>query len=159
MRHDHIDTPGIKLPAPVYYLAALAISLMAKALYRSTLLPSAFAGWRRLTSVKLIVAGLALAGWSVRTMQRHGTSVRPDQPALALVEDGPFRYSRNPIYLGMTLGYTGITLLLNNLWGIVLLPVLLTFVRRGVIEPEERYLTARFGEQCVDYTRRVRRWF
>lgn len=159
MSHESSDTANIVLPAPAFYLGALALSVVAKLLFRSALLPSALASWRRLSGVKLLIGGLALIGWSARTMQQQGTSVLPERPTTTLVEDGPFRYSRNPIYLGMTLSYTGVTLLLNNLWGIVLLPALLTAMRRGVIEREEEYLSGRFGEPYIDYTRRVRRWF
>ena len=159
MNDESRDTANIMLPAPVIYLGALALSVVAKLLFRSALLPSALAGVRRLGGVKLLVGGLALIGWSVRTMYRHDTSPLPEHPTETLVEDGPFGFSRNPIYLGMTMIYTGVTLLLNNLWGIVLLPAVLTAMRRGVIEREEEYLTERFGEPYIDYIRRVRRWF
>ena len=159
MNDESHDTANIMLPAPVIYLGALALSVVAKLLFRSALLPSALAGVRRLGGVKLLLGGLALMGWSLKAMRQHGTSPIPEQPTTALVEDGPFRYSRNPIYLGMTMIYTGITLLLNNLWGIVLLPAVLTAMRRGVIEREEEYLMERFGKSYADYMRRVRRWF
>lgn len=158
MQHETDDTPDVKVFPPGVFLGALALSLIAMLIRRIPLLPPVLGLPRRSSGVKLIVAGIALGGWAARTMQQRGTSLSPEHPASTLVEEGPFKYSRNPIYVGMTLIYTGITLLLNNLWGAVLIPPLLTVVRRAVIEPEERYLTARFGESYADYTRRVRRW-
>jgi protein-S-isoprenylcysteine O-methyltransferase Ste14 len=158
MQHESTDTPDVKVFAPAVFLGALALSGVAMLIRRAPLLPSALQSPRRAGGIKLIIAGLALGGWAVRTMFKQGTSVSPEHGANALVEDGPFKYTRNPIYVGMTLIYTGITLLLNNLWGAVLIPPVLTIVRRAVIEPEEHYLTRRFGEPYVEYTRRVRRW-
>ena len=74
------------------------------------------------------------------------------------MERGPYRYTRNPIYLGGSAVYTGITLLLNNLWGILLLPVSTVILQRGVIEREEQYLRDRFGDDYDAFTERVPRW-
>lgn len=158
MQHEPNDTPDVKIFAPAVFLGALALSGVAMLIRRAPLLPPALQFPRRAGGIKLIVAGLALGGWAARTMQQRGTSVSPERGASALVDEGPFKYTRNPIYVGMTLIYSGVTLLLNNLWGAVLIPPMLTVVRRAVIEPEERYLTERFGEPYVEYTQRVRRW-
>jgi protein-S-isoprenylcysteine O-methyltransferase Ste14 len=91
-------------------------------------------------------------------MRRAGTNVRPDQPTLAVVTDGPFRYSRNPLYLGLTGLYVGVTLLADALWPLVLLGPLLGVVQRGVVRREERYLAAKFGAPYLAYQARVRRW-
>jgi len=91
-------------------------------------------------------------------MKRAGTNVRPDQPSLHLVTDGPFRYSRNPLYLA-TLGlYGGVTLLVDAVWPALLLVPLLAVLRWGVIAREERYLEAKFGDEYRAYKARVRRW-
>lgn len=101
---------------------------------------------------------IALGIWSARAMQRAGTIPDLSTPVAALVRDGPYRYSRNPIYLAIALLYLGINLLLSNLWGVILLPLWLAIVNRGVILPEERYLDERFGEAYRAYRKRVRRW-
>jgi protein-S-isoprenylcysteine O-methyltransferase Ste14 len=72
--------------------------------------------------------------------------------------EGPFRYTRNPAYLSMTMMYAGIAALRNALWAIVVLPVALLVIERGVIEREERYLEGKFGEEYLSYKARVRRW-
>jgi len=97
-------------------------------------------------------------GWFFRTMRRADTPVDPREPVSRLVTAGPFRYTRNPAYLAMTMIYGGITSLANSLPPILLLPTALLAMRRGVIEREERYLEDRFGEEYLRYKSRVRRW-
>jgi protein-S-isoprenylcysteine O-methyltransferase Ste14 len=106
----------------------------------------------------LVGGGIALAAWFVRTMRGTNTTIRIDKPVSSLVQDGPFRYSRNPGYLSLTMLYAGITVLRNALWAILLLPLVLYVIQREVIEREERYLERTFGEEYLDYKRRVRRW-
>ena len=94
----------------------------------------------RLLGAALLLASIALARRAEGTMKRAGTNVRPDKPSLHLVTDGPFRHSRNPLYLS-TLGlYGGVTLLVDALWPVVLLIPLVAVLRWGVIAREERYL-------------------
>jgi protein-S-isoprenylcysteine O-methyltransferase Ste14 len=101
---------------------------------------------------------MALATWFARTMRGADTTLRIDKPVSSLVQDGPFRYSRNPGYLSLTMLYAGIAILRNALWAILLLPLVLYVIQREVIEREERYLERTFGEEYLAYKRRVRRW-
>ena len=101
---------------------------------------------------------MALAAWFARTMHSADTTLRIDKPVSSLVQDGPFRYSRNPGYLSLTMLYAGIAILRNALWAILLLPLVLYVIQREVIEREERYLERTFGEEYLAYKRRVRRW-
>jgi len=91
-------------------------------------------------------------------MRRAGTPVDPYEAPTALVTEGPFRYTRNPAYVALTLTYTGLALLIGVLWSLLLLPVVLVAVDRGVIQREEHYLEAHFGSGYQEYRRRVRRW-
>jgi protein-S-isoprenylcysteine O-methyltransferase Ste14 len=75
-----------------------------------------------------------------------------------VVSEGPFRYTRNPAYLSMAMIYTAIASLANALWAIIMLPIALLVIQRGVIEREERYLERKFGEEYLRYKARVRRW-
>jgi protein-S-isoprenylcysteine O-methyltransferase Ste14 len=77
---------------------------------------------------------------------------------MALVVDGPFRFTRNPLYLSLTLLYSGTALLLNLLWVVLLLPIALVIMQFGVISREERYLEKKFGQEYLRYKTRVRRW-
>ena len=82
----------------------------------------------------------------------------PYEPTTALVTEGPYCFTRNPLYLGLTLTYGGISALANALWATLLLPFVLVVMRRGVIDREERYLERAFGEEYIRYKARVRRW-
>jgi protein-S-isoprenylcysteine O-methyltransferase Ste14 len=101
---------------------------------------------------------MALAVWFARTMQSADTTLRTDKPVSSLVQDGPFRYSRNPGYLSLTMLYAGIAILRNALWAILLVPLVMYVIQREVIEREERYLERTFGEEYLAYKTRVRRW-
>jgi len=94
----------------------------------------------------------------MRTIEKAGTPIRTDRPVERLVTDGPFRYTRNPGYLGLAMLYAGIAVLRNSLWAILLLPVVLYVIQREVIGREERYLERTFGEEYLAYKARVRRW-
>lgn len=85
-------------------------------------------------------------------MNRAGTKVDPREPTTAIVTGGPYRFTRNPLYLSMTLIYSGITALFDALPGV------LRIMRRGVIEREERYLEGKFGDEYLNYKAQVRRW-
>ena len=84
---------------------------------------------------------------AARTLQGADTTLRTDKAVSSLVQDGPFRYSRNPGYLSLTMLYAGIAVLRNALWAILLLPLVLYVIQREVIEREERYLEHTFGEE------------
>ena len=91
-------------------------------------------------------------------MKRAGTNIRPDQPTLAIVSDGPFRFTRNPLYLALTGLYVGITLLVDALWPLLLLIPALAVLQWGVVAREERYWESKFGGPYRVYKSRVRRW-
>ena len=91
-------------------------------------------------------------------MHRAGTNVDPYEPATAVVTGGPYRFTRNPMYVGFTLMYAGISALFNALPPVLLLPVVQQLMRRGVIEREERYLERKFGDEYLQYKEKVRRW-
>jgi protein-S-isoprenylcysteine O-methyltransferase Ste14 len=149
------DTAGVVAPPPLIYAGALTAGLLAKTLFPVRFLPRTVA---RALSGPLVGSGLLLFFFGLRAMHRAGTEVRPDKPTTSLVIEGPYRFTRNPLYLGFTLVYGGITALANSLPSALLLPLVLLVMRRGVIEREERYLHRIFGEEYVQYKTRVRRW-
>jgi protein-S-isoprenylcysteine O-methyltransferase Ste14 len=99
-----------------------------------------------------------LIGWFEWTLRHAGTPANPYKPVSHVVTEGPFHYTRNPAYLSMTMIYTGIASLANALWAVLLLPVALLVIQRGIIEREERYLERKFGEEYLRYKAQVRRW-
>jgi protein-S-isoprenylcysteine O-methyltransferase Ste14 len=151
-------TPHMLVPPPLLYGAALVLGLIVQKRRPAPLMPRILSPLRRLAGGALLAGGIATGVWGVRAMQQAGQSPDPEKPTTALVMDGPFRYSRNPLYLTMTATYLGITLLRNNLWGALLLPGLLPLIQRGAIEREEEYLRQRFGEDYRAYAERVPRW-
>ena len=102
--------------------------------------------------------GLALAILSIRRFRLAGTSVVPGEPSTALVVEGPYRFTRNPIYIGFVLLYFGLAIILTSLWVLVLLIPVLIVLQRGVVEREETYLKRQFGDAYRKYQGRVPRW-
>jgi protein-S-isoprenylcysteine O-methyltransferase Ste14 len=152
---SRLDNPGVIAPPPILYGIAFAVGNLLQWVVPVRILPANIATCMGLA---LLASGAALATWSRRTMQGAGTNVHPALPATALVMAGPFRFSRNPMYLARTLLYLGLGCLLNALWVLALLAPLLLIMHYGVIEREERYLGAKFGEAYLRYQADVRRW-
>jgi protein-S-isoprenylcysteine O-methyltransferase Ste14 len=148
-------TAGV-IPPPVIFLAALGIGLAVQRFAPHRLFANASVG--HVAGGIVAALGVALSTWMVVHFRRSGTPVSPLQPSRTLLISGPYRFSRNPDYLGQTLLYAGIALMLNSTWVLLALVPALLAVRYAVIAREERYLSARFGEQYASYCRRVRRW-
>jgi protein-S-isoprenylcysteine O-methyltransferase Ste14 len=149
------DTPGVIAPPPLIYLGALGVGFGLDAVIGRASVPSTVA---RPVGAALIVAGAGLMGTFVRAFGRARTPVDPYKPSEAIVTNGPYRLTRNPGYLGMTLTYAGIAIAANAPWALVPLPVAIAVIDRGVIAREERYLERKFGARYTDYKRHVRRW-
>lgn len=114
--------------------------------------------WLELVGWSDLAVGLGLMAWGMLTFRKARTAIYPNERARQLVETGPFRYTRNPMYLGMTLVYFGVTTLMNSWWPLFLLPLVLWALIALVVRREERYLAAEFGEHYRAYRGRVRRW-
>jgi len=106
----------------------------------------------------LLGLGAAWSVWFIRTMRDAGTPIDPRRRPTHLVQGGPFRFTRNPGYVGLAAVYTGLALLTGARWPLLLLPGVLAAVDRGVVQAEERFLLRAFGEEYERYRRRVRRW-
>jgi protein-S-isoprenylcysteine O-methyltransferase Ste14 len=156
-RNQPSDTPGVIAPPPFIFLGFLFAGWAAdKALGTPALPVDAFG--RKAVAVALIVAGLLLEMWAGGLFHKAGTNVVPYKPATALVTDGPYRFSRNPMYVGFALTYLGLALGLNAPIAIGLLLPCLLVMGWGVIGREERYLERKFGRAYLDYKAKVRRW-
>ena len=99
-----------------------------------------------------------LVGWAFRTFSRAGEDPNVRQPTSTLVTDGPFAFSRNPMYVTLTVVSVAIALVVNTAWPIIFLPATLVAIHYGVILREERYMERLFGEEYLRYKARVRRW-
>jgi protein-S-isoprenylcysteine O-methyltransferase Ste14 len=152
---DTRDTAGVIAPPPLIFLAALGAGFrLNKGIGRGSL-PIKF---RVPVGAAALVAGTSLMRSFVQAFGRAGTPLDPYKPSEAIVTEGPYRLTRNPAYLGMTLTYAGISLLSDSPWALVPLPIAVAVVDRGVVAREERYLERKFGAPYLDYKRRVRRW-
>ena len=149
------DAPDVKIIPPLVYLAGIVIGLLAGIWMPTRVVPGS-AAWT--AGGILFLCGAALTGAAFRKFKAAGTTVRPDRAASALVIAGPYRITRNPMYLGLALAYLGIATAVQSVWAIVLLPVVLTIIRRRAIEPEEAFLERQFGADYVRYKTAVRRW-
>jgi protein-S-isoprenylcysteine O-methyltransferase Ste14 len=106
----------------------------------------------------LLVAALSLGGAAAWKMKSAQTHVHVHKPTTLIVGSGPFAYSRNPIYLGMTLVVVAVACISNSLWVLLLAAPTAFAIQKFAIEPEERYLEGKFGRDYLDYKARVRRW-
>ncbi len=155
MTEKPLDTAGIIAPPPVIYVGTLIVGLVL-----NRFLPLAFLPRNVARRVGALLIGLNfLVGFpAFLNMRRAGTSPNPATPTKAIVTTGPFRFTRNPIYLSFTVMYVGIATFANALWPFLLLPGVLTVMTREVIQREEQYLERVFGNEYTQYKARVRRW-
>ena len=150
------DNPGVIARPPLLYLGALAIGLLIDWAWPAPFAPTDFqfalGGILLATGVTILVQGM-------RRFGAHGTNVPTNQPSTALVTDGPYAYSRNPIYIGLSFLYVGVGLTVDSAWIVALLVPLLVVMRYGVIAREERYLEGKFGAPYIEFKSRTPRWF
>lgn len=113
---------------------------------------------RYIAGAALIIAGLWLVVWAGLAFRAHGTRPEPWKPSTAVVGSGPYRFSRNPMYVAFGVIHVGIGIAAGSIWVIAAVFPALIVLRYGVIGREERYLEARFGDTYLRYKRSVRRW-
>jgi protein-S-isoprenylcysteine O-methyltransferase Ste14 len=155
LRTADADSPGITFPPPFIYLGFLLAGAVLE-WFR----PVGFGAvtWQPWAGGVLIVLGVALMLAGASKFRRAGTNIHPNRPSSVLVIDGPWRYTRNPLYLSLTLMTLGIGLAANSLWIVALVVPPVLIIRYAVIAREERYLEAKFGEPYRHYKASVRRW-
>lgn len=147
---------GVLLPPPLLYAGALLLVLALDWVWPVAVLAGSAGAW---VGSVLLVVGLALNLWGAITMKKARTPINPYQPVADVVATGPFRLTRNPLYVGLNLMFLGISFLINSLWGILVLVPVLVVMHYGVILREERYLETQFGEAYREYCRNVGRYF
>ncbi|HWQ86325.1 isoprenylcysteine carboxylmethyltransferase family protein [Brevundimonas sp.] len=163
------DIPGVIAPPPLIYLGFLLAGWGLAELGARPEAIEAGLGWlaagfgleipvRRALALALIVGGLLLDGMAAGLFRRRGTAVEPWKPSTALIIEGPYRLSRNPIYVGFAATYVGLAIAMDSWIALILLVPCLIVVDRFVIRREERYLAAKFGPAYDDYRQKVRRW-
>jgi len=150
------DTAHVLVRPPLAWALAVAAGLALDWLAPLAVLPSnRSAGW---VGAVVFVLALGLAVWAIATVTRAGSNVPTNRPTTGIVESGPYRFTRNPIYLGMFLGLVGLAVAFDNLWLLLALVPFALVIRYGVVAREEAYLERKFGDVYRGYRSRVRRW-
>jgi len=150
-----LDNPGVVAFPPLIWLVNAVISVLVHLFIR---LPIMRYGACLVCGIVFIFLAPTLALWALIRMKAAGTNVHPAKPALVIVRDGPFRVTRNPMYLALCLVQIALGFFLND-WITLLFVVPLALIfHYGVVLREERYLTAKFGEPYLQYKREVPRW-
>jgi protein-S-isoprenylcysteine O-methyltransferase Ste14 len=155
MSYISSDAPSVKIIPPLVYLAGIVIGFLASIWMPTKVVPNLLA-WT--VGGILVFCGAVLTGSAVLKFKDAGTTVRPDRAASTLVIAGPYKITRNPMYLGLAFVYAGIAIAGQSVWALILLAVVLIIVQRGAIEPEEAFLEKRFGADYLSYKEKVRRW-
>ena len=152
-KSDHAQI--ILNPFLIYFLLAFVAVL----LQRFYPLPAILTGQvPRMLVAAIMVINLVIGLAAARGMLTAKTSLNPQRPTTALVLSGPFRFTRNPLYLGLTIFYAGLMLVFELTWGLLFLPIVVWLITVWVIVPEEKYLEQKFGTEYLHYKSRVRRW-
>jgi protein-S-isoprenylcysteine O-methyltransferase Ste14 len=149
------DTSGVAFPPPLLYIGGFLIGVGLELAFPVDDLPVAIT---IAATAACLIAWLALDGAAMLNFRRAGTSMIPMNPSTALVVSGPYRFTRNPMYVGMAALYAAFAFAFGVIWAFALLPLVLVAVDRLVVALEEPYLERRFGEAYREYTARVRRW-
>lgn len=145
----------VSFPPPLVYVMGLLAALGLEAVAPTPHVP------RGISVASVLVAVLAVAlldGRAAALFRKHRTGIAPWHPATTLVTDGPYRFSRNPMYLGMALAYAALAITFGVLWGVGLLPLVVLVIDRAVIRREETYLEQKYGDEYRRYKQMVRRW-
>jgi len=153
---DTTDTANVIIRPPIAWAVAVLGGLALNWLLPLPFVPATVpAGWLGATVFAL---ALALFAWAIVTITRAGSNVPTNRPTTTIVDRGPYRLTRNPIYLGMVLGLIGLAIALNSLWLLLTLVPFALVIRYGVVAREEAYLERKFGDDYRRYRARVRRW-
>lgn len=148
-------TAGVRFPPPLIFAGMMLIGRAADGLFG---LNPAIPGLVRIAGWGIAASGAALIGWAIVLFLKAGNNPEPWSPDKAFVATGIYRFTRNPMYLGMALAHLGFALGANSLGMLLTMPIAAVLVDRLVIAREERHLIRRFGSTYEEYLGHVRRW-
>lgn len=152
---DSVYQAGVRIPPPLIYSAVFGLGFLLQKFFPIEVPPSLFS---RIAILFCMAISAVIGIWSFVRFWRARTSPLPIRPTTAIVTTGPYRFTRNPMYLSLALLYAGLALWFAVTWALALLPLAMVIVRYYVIAGEERYLEQKFGQEYLDYKARVRRW-
>ena len=148
------DSPGVRVPPPLIFAAVFVLGLGLQQVTPAFVWPPLF----EIPGVVLVALGILLMFVSVGVFWSRRTTILPDRPATEFVVVGPYKFTRNPMYLGMSVAYLGLSMAFGPVWPLAFLPAAMLLVVRFVIRREEEYLRRTFGASYEEYCSRVRRW-
>ena len=149
------DHPKLTVDAPVLLAIAVLLTFLLQRFVPLPFFPSVPS---RIIGTILFISGFAFGFPALRGMLRAKTTPNPHRATTALVRDSTYRFTRNPMYLGMIISYAGLFIFFQNPWFMLCLPFLVWLFTTWVIIPEEKYLEHKFGAEYQDFKTRVRRW-
>ena len=155
MRQRTKDAPNVIAIPPLIYLAFLAVGLLLDYLFPVPVLPNSV---QYAVGFGIIIAPGLVMRFVLREFRKAETQFDPRKPTTAIITTGPYRFSRNPLYVSLTMLYLGIAIAADSVWVLAGLIPTLVVMHYGVILREEEYLEAKFGEQYLRYKNTVRRW-
>lgn len=156
---DHKDAAAVRIMPPLIPLIAILLSVVLNRVWPITLGIAPITPGRYWIGGGLIVGAVFVLGlWPVMLFRRAGQNPIPWTPTPQIERRGPFRFTRNPMYLQMIVTCVGLAIIMVNWWLILFTPLVGWLLQHHVILPEEAYLAQKFGPEYLDYQRRVRRW-
>jgi protein-S-isoprenylcysteine O-methyltransferase Ste14 len=151
--------PDLPVLPPILLAGALVVSIVLDFLPLHFMAAPVGVNAQTVIGAVIFLAGLVLGGAAMRLFRHRGTSPDPREATTLVVMDGPYRFTRNPMYLGFVLMLFGISLVFSLEWGILLTFVLWLALDRMIVVREEAYLTQRFGDDYRKLLGQTRRWF
>lgn len=158
MPEQRLESAGVRFPPPLVYVLAAAAGWWLDKRWPLVISSQGRSAVQSAAGGLVSLAALALALWAISTFRRWKTAVIPHKPATRIVQDGPFAYTRNPMYVSLTAVVVGTGLILNTWWLVLMAPVALAVVYLRVVRREEAYLMSAFPDDYAAYCARVRRW-
>lgn len=152
------DNAGVRIFPPVVFIGGLLIGYAIQWLWPLPILPADMALAIRVLGGLLFLIGVCFIALATSAFRKAGTSVVPIEPTTALTFEGPYTFTRNPMYLGMALILAGLAGVGNALWPLIAVVPAVFIVRTQVIAKEEAYLERKFGAEYLAFKARVRRW-
>lgn len=159
MAQDEKDIAGVILLPPYIFAAVLGAALLLQYLLPTNFLQAYRAQeWQFWVGLIVSISAALLASYGAWEFKRLGTNVPPDKPTLTLVTTGPYRFTRNPMYIGFLALLPGIGLIFSLEWALILWPTLALALHYGVVKREEAYLENKFGAAYREFLSKTRRW-
>ena len=140
------------------FIIYIGLAVLAVLLQKLMPLPPLPVSTARITGTVIVILNFVVGLPALIRMLRAKTSPNPRRPTMSLISSGPYRLSRNPMYIGLTFVFAGLLVFFQNLWGVLFVPVIIWLITIWVILPEEKYLEKKFGETYISYKSSVRRW-